>query len=610
MKFDRLQASISNNADQSPSLYMALCAVESLFADLEANSGSDISLCPLGDERLPSKLVWLCRVINEIYRDNSDELQRNRSRLDAAMEKLKETQKELEKSSAVCEKLTKLKEEYAVLNKKLQNNYSAAEEYEKLSAECLRAKQTLEQLDTFDFDAAKEELKELTAEVTLKESTKDALQAELEQARELAGTLQQEVDGLQVQKQNISQKLLALKEQQNSSNEEIVQLQNEIVLLQTNFTDHGEELQQLITKRDEIQQNIDILQGRIAEFREENLTAKCVELEAVKKEAEQLEDELSAFDNNCCQIKERRNLILIDIARKKTENESLNEKLTLTQQKYNELEKEKICLSADLSDCVQKLEFLQTEVDSLTHKSLPEVRELLTQEQQRKAELQQNVSESENNLIVLQEEISRLNERLPKLEEDLNNNRIVYDALTASCAASSSELESLERQIEELRNNTDEQKLVVYRKQLEEKQLELESIQLECERIKQETTEQGIRLEQLQEEKARLRDLKNRHDQGILVTEKQLNELEFVTDEKYVQEVVALEKRLKLLEDVRSKLSASVINMQKILGHSPVQEPILLEDQMKYTLRELRMRIDDLRCSLVECAHSLKLEER
>lgn len=610
MKFNRLQASISNNADQLPSLYMAFCAVESLFADLEDNCGKEISLCPVGDERLPSKLVWLCRVINEIYRDNSEELQRNRGRLDAAMEKLNEIQKKLEESSCEQERLEELNAEYAVLEKRLQNSSSAAEEYEKLSEKCRQAKQTLEQLGTFDFDAAEEELKNLTAEIALKESAKATLMSDLKQAGECAEELQQEIDGLQSSEHEMRRKLLVLQEQQRSNDEEKSHLREELGALETELAAYDEERQQLIIKRDETQRNIQLVQGRIVELREEDLAVKHIELEALKKELEQLESERSAFDSECDQIKEQRGCIVMDIAHKKAESESLNEKLVLAQQKRDDLEKEKLCLAADLFYCTQELEVLQAEVDELTRKKIPEVKELQTQELQRKAELKQTLNETEANLTSLKAEITKLNSILPSLEEEVNNNRVVYDALTASCATSSNELENLERQIEELRNNTDEQKLLVYRKQLEEKQQELEKIQLDCKRTEQETAELDVKLEQLQEERARLRALKNRHEQGVTVTEKQLRELEFVANEKYMQEVAALEGRAKLLETVRNKLVDSIANMQKVLGQAPFQEPVSLEDQLKYYLRELRLRIDDLRSSIVECAHSLKMEER
>ena len=610
MKFNHLQASISNNANQSPSLYMAFCAVESLFADLEDNCGAELSRCPVGDERLPSKLVWLCRVINEIYSNNDAELQRNRSRLDAAMEKLNETRQELEKSADVYERLENAKAEYAVLEQKLQNSGAAAEEYEKLSEKCRQAKQTLEQLGTFDFASAEAELKKMTDEIDSKENAKASLLAEINEIRVHADGLNREIAELQKEEKDAKNQLVNLQEQQQNADEENARLREEVNLLETKLVACTDERQQLIIQSDETQNNIDSMQKKISEFREENLLAKSAELEAVKEEMEQLEGERSAFEQECCQIEDKRCQLVMDIARKKAESESLAQKLIIVQQKRDSLEKEKLCLAANLSDCTQTLATLQSEVDILSENKLPEVKEMQEREQLRKAELQRNVNEAENQLNALQNEIKKLNEILPKLEEDVKNNRVVYDALSASCAASSSELESLERQIEELRNNTDEQKRVIYQKQLEEKMQELENVQSECERLKQETSEQGIKLEQLQEERARLRDLKNRHEQGVTVTQKQLRELEFVVNEEYIKEVTSLEDRLQLLEVVRGKLVASITNMQNVLGVTPVQETEVLEELLECDLRELRLRVDDLRSSLVKCAQSLKMEER
>ena len=39
MKFNRLKASIANNASEEPSVYMAVCAIESLLRDLEDEAG-------------------------------------------------------------------------------------------------------------------------------------------------------------------------------------------------------------------------------------------------------------------------------------------------------------------------------------------------------------------------------------------------------------------------------------------------------------------------------------------------------------------------------------------------------------------------------------------
>ncbi len=610
MKFNRLKASISNNADEKPSLYMALCAVESLFEDLEDNCGAEVSRCPVGDERLPSKLVWLCRVINEIYRDNSDELQRNRGRLDAAMEKLQNTKKELEASSQVAERLASLKAEYAALQRQLESQEEAAEECESLEEQCRRAKRQLEKLSAYDAQAGREELVRLQAQISAQETSKADLLGQLEQANDCVDALRQEVEVLQAKEQAMRSQYMELRQLGQQTREETARLQADVQAAQDEFADTKAKGQQLVDQRDEIKAKIAILREQIEAFREDNLATKCVELDTVEKELRQLQAQRDSADDECGRMKEQRSQLVMDIARKKVENESLQEKLTLSQQKRDGLEAEKAALSTDLSNCLQALETLQADVEQLTEKRLPEAQALCQQEQQRQEQLQQRLEQANAQNATLQEEIEKLNALLPGLEEEVKNNRVVYDALTASCAASSSELESLERQIAELRNNSDEQKLVIYRKQLEENQQELENIQKDCQRIKQENQQLGEKLEQMQNERARLQELKSRHEQGVLVSEKQLHELEFVATDKYMQEVLELDGRTKLLESVRGKLAGSIADMRKILGQAPVEEAISLEEQMKNDLRALRQRIEDLRCALVECAQSLKMEER
>lgn len=610
MKFNRLKASISNNADEKPSLYMALCAVESLFEDLEDNCGTEVSHCPVGDERLPSKLVWLCRVIHEIYRDNSDELQRNRSRLDAAMEKLQNTKKELEASSAVAERLASLQQEYAALQRRLERSEEAAEECETLEEQCRRARKQLEKLSAFDAQTAREELARLRDQISQQEASKADLLEQLKQADSCAEDLRQEVDALRAKEQTMRSQYMELRQLGQQSREETARLQNEMQAAQNELTATKAEGQQLVDQRDEIKTKIAVLREKIEEFRDDNLATKCVELETVQQELQQLQAQRSDADDECSRMKEQRSQLVMEIARKKVENESLQEKLVQAKQKLDSLDAEKMTLSGQLADCLQALEALQTDVEQLTQKRLPEAETLHRQEQQRQKQLQQRLEQINLQNTTLQEEIEKLNALLPGLEEDVKNNRVVYDALTASCAASSGELESLERQIAELRNNSDEQKLVIYRKQLEENQQELENIQAQCQYIKQENQQLGEKLEQMQNERARLQELKSRHEQGVLVSEKQLHELEFAATDKYMQEVLELDGRTKLLETVRGRLAGSIADMHKILGHAPVEETISLEERMKNDLRDMRQRIEDLRGALVACAQSLKMEER
>lgn len=610
MKFNHLQASIANNRDQMPTLYMALCMVESLFSDLEEDSGVEIGCCPVGDERLPIKMIWLCRTINEIYQNNSEDLQRNRARLDAAVEKLKITRKQLEESAGVAEELARRKAEYAALEAKVRESRTAAEECEVLRAGCAEARKQLAVLQQYDPATVKAELEALNGKIVALEKTRGAVSEQLLRTKAVCDELQQEVNRLEAEKDTAMKQADALDGEISCRKEENARLRKTLEEMTVTFNDLKTEGNQLVQSRNDINAKIQLLQKKMVEFREENLAGKMAELEIVQKEFDALQDNRSAAQVECDQLKSQRNQLVLDIAHQKTENESLQEKLGHYQKKLDMLRQEKTRLGTTLAGSLLALETLQGEVEQLTSRTIPEAEQLREQEQLRQEELSRCVEQSQQQIAMFQSEIEALKEQLPKLEEDVKNNRVVYDALTANCAASSKELEGLERQIAELRNNTAEEKLVIYRKQLEENQRELENIQTECARLEEETVRQQKKLEEGQNRRAALLELKKRYESGAEVTKKQLLELSFADREEYHREVVALEERVKLLESVRGKLAATITNMQKILGKPVAEGAFALDDELKNTLRDLRERTDDLRCALIACANSIKMEER
>ena len=65
MQFKRLKASLEHNAQAEPSIYTALCLMETLIYDIEQESGGlTLDKCEAGDDTLPTKLTWLCRKIS------------------------------------------------------------------------------------------------------------------------------------------------------------------------------------------------------------------------------------------------------------------------------------------------------------------------------------------------------------------------------------------------------------------------------------------------------------------------------------------------------------------------------------------------------------------
>ena len=92
MRFKQLKASLENNAQTEPSIYMAVCLMETLIDDIEQESGLPLDECAEGDETLPTKLIWLCRTINSVYRTKESAFVRNKENLTKNLEKLRETE--------------------------------------------------------------------------------------------------------------------------------------------------------------------------------------------------------------------------------------------------------------------------------------------------------------------------------------------------------------------------------------------------------------------------------------------------------------------------------------------------------------------------------------
>lgn len=179
MKFSRLSASIANNAEEAPSIYMAVCMVESLLDDIEDVTGQEISDWPIGDDTLPTKLVWLCQVINQIYEEKSGELIRNRSRLDSAMRELNKVSAELKSLSETAAQLSVMKTELKKRQTALEHAKAEKEEFEAIKKQCVQLQLEADSLRGYDQAAEESKLRALRAETARLAKAKSGLDAEL-----------------------------------------------------------------------------------------------------------------------------------------------------------------------------------------------------------------------------------------------------------------------------------------------------------------------------------------------------------------------------------------------------------------------------------------------
>lgn len=610
MKFNRLKASIANNLDQQPSIYMALCLVESLFEDIEDESGRDISECLMGDEGLSSKLVWLCRTINSIYDDKQDELQRNRARLDAAMEKLKKTEGQLADFAASAMQLAALQREHSSWEQKLLAAQENKRQCELLTQQCESARRQLEQLQDFDPAVANAHLTELTDRIAKLERNKVSVCAQTQELAQQAQVLQQQIQSQEADIAAYQQQIQSLDTQLTQKKRSAAQMQDNLASLQEEQTAVSAQLAQSRAQQEECACKVAALQRDLDACRNQQLAPVLQQITLLKQELAQSEESRLAVNKEHEQLANQRSELILNIAITKEANEAERENLKSAQEKLERLQNDKLDLEKQRNTIAQTLSALQEEVEQLTGQKIPEFEKLVEQETQRKEALLQQIAGSEETYTQLCADIQSLEAKLPELEVSLSREKEVYDSLTANYTASTTELKSLERQVSELRDKNDTEKLAIYRKQLEDNLRELENIRTDCQNIQLENVRLVKELEAGQNERFRLLELKQKHETGSEATAKQLRELEFAGTPEYISEVTAISQRLELLEMVRSKLAASISKIRKILGQVPFEGEVSLEDQLSDTLHELSARADDLRRSLLECADNLKMEEQ
>ncbi len=166
MQFKRLRASLDNNAQAEPSIYMALCLMETLIYDIEQESGAlSLDKCAAGDETLPTKLIWLCRKISAVYQAKESGFVRNRENLEKAMGKLRETEESLAGYADADRQLTEAHRRLQETEEKLERAKHLQADAEVLRRRTAELEAQLTQLQTMDRTAEQRRAEELETEL-------------------------------------------------------------------------------------------------------------------------------------------------------------------------------------------------------------------------------------------------------------------------------------------------------------------------------------------------------------------------------------------------------------------------------------------------------------
>ena len=616
MRFRRLKASIDHNAGEVPSIYMAICAMESLIDDIEDEAGTDISACPAGSDNMPIELEWLCGVVNQIYRDKRDEIGRTNDMLESEMAELQGYQDELGKAAAAARDLAAAKERLRTAKQELESKLEAKRQYDETLAACRAAEQELQTLRAFD--AAKEEIR-LRA---LREQVRGLAQEQ----EELRGQLTREESQLasaRLARDHADQALQEARRENAAIQEELARLHDQVAGEDTAKQLAADKRNGLEKTRDGLAAERIRLTGKLQTLRAEIDEFEVRELAPVREaigragiEYAGLEETKNELTQRLSAIRSGYNRLVTEIAgleeQEPAARKKLDDKRAELKQKMGDADaadKQLKALEQEFSNVTARLGDLQTEISDLMNRQIPEQKMRVEAEEKIRAERANEFAglrEQEAALAAASEELKK---RIEDARETLAARKADYEAQTDNLTSKNGEIERLAQALAELNPEDTEHNYEVKLRLLQKDIARVRTLREECDRMAASAREQEERLIDLNREKDRLEEEKRKAEDTEKRVCSRIADLKPIVTGEHTARFEAASARLEQLDRVHDGLVKAMAVMEEALGTaaSPEQDVVTRMDGM---IQLLRQNIHQMEQNLVACAKSINLEVR
>ncbi len=634
MKFEYVRRTLINNEKEAPSLYLALCIIESLIEDLETETNMEVADIPMGEDQVPTQLISLCNTIQEIYCARSDDLIRNRSRLDAAIGKLKDTEKNLEAMEEEFEQIAEVEKKY--------------QKAQERSAQLEEEKRRLQQTERTYRDLT-EQIRQLEAEIEPLIGSDGRVQEaniHLAELLEQRSDLIKQVNDFQKQIRQITEQMSEMEKQSQLDHNKIQMLtakKSEMQQQEKEIQEQGQKyelevreyLQNLEDKKSALNNSIreykvrqeeaiqhqallesemDSLRKELAEYQDTVITPLEEEIAASKAKLQQKNEEREELEKALADQKAEKYSLVYLISKRQIELDKLNleheEKQTAydaTEMKYKLLHSELVQLETEQEKRVEELGELQNSVTDLKEARLPELMHYVESERALLYELTESVTLLGEEKISLTTELEEKRQKAEELDQNVSALKASIEVLTARCTDTDVQLKKLTDQVQELTGKTDEEKVRMRREQLEDRIRELHKLENEYEKLELRLKDTERRLEEACEKRRLLniqRDETESAEQQILGI---LKTLEPINTPAYIERSKKAAEQLKFLMSVQNNLFDSIRRMREIL-HLPEakEEKELLA--MKEQFSVLKEALDAYQNTLVACTDFTLLE--
>ena len=613
MKFERLESSIELNRKEEPSIFMALCMVESLFRDIRDVSGRDISENPLGDEMLPVRLAWLDRVVYNIYTRNRAEFVRGLDRVDKMEAMLQAERAELGQAAAAAKTIKEKEAEAEALTAQLTAAREAQQTWNRLTQECAEKRGELQKLQAVDPAQAQTELEDLTAQVA-------ALQQQQQGILDKQAALRSNLQKLTNQQTSAAEEEKELLKQQTEQTGVLEQQKTKNQRLAEELRAQKAELARLQAECTPLQTQAAQAQAQTEAFRAQQIAPQQAALQAAQQAVQEQQNQLRQLNEQLERAKAERN----QGARRVAE---LNAELAQTEQevrdKQQQLEQKERVLAAEkeakdqlngqYNGRMDTLSALQKEAQQLRDDlkkserfitaTLAEKTALLNAQKDQQMEHQQKLATLEQNIQDLTRDNENLSQKVKEQERERQQLDTAYQGLTAKQSANDAEIKNLEQRLQELQGKTDEEKNQRIKLQLKEA---IETV----ERCRQEGEEAETQLEELNGERNRLQEARKKQDDALQGLKDMLEMLQPFNTLQYKERLSRLLYQNQVLENARKHLVNSINEICEARGShgesAPEADPAGSLDEL---LKELQQAEEELRKQLLVCADSVQLNE-
>lgn len=617
MEFKRLRASIAHNEQEAPSIYMAICAIESLVYDVEDEADQDISVCPIGDETLPTKLAWLCNTVLDIYHDNCEEMTRNRDRLSAAVEKLRKVEGELRQFADVSVQLEQAHSKLEARQRELNEARENKRLFDSLHAKCAEAEETLKTLKGFDVEIEQQRFRQLNSEISGHVDAQAELRVQLDEANVKLRDAKEARDALEKELAEVRNKTLDLSERVQPMLDALAQEREAGAQAAARVAELEETKKRLVLDKErqlalaqQTQREIDNYTEQVLEPIRQQMIGEQERFERLEKEKQQ---ETAALETIC----KKRDAVINHIAEIREREQEENAELLKKEQQFMTLtaDQEKrradiAVLQAELDALTEQLSGLQDLVFELGRQKIPAQKKRVEEESTQAAELETELQTLKNREEALQRERKEIESKCADASERLKTYQELYDALTADYSAQNSELQNLEKKLNDMKDKTDVQKHALYKTQLEESIREVQQIQDECDTMEAELQSMRAKLEEKRSRYDNLKEQKAKAADVEVKINRYLTELEPIVTQGFLARLEEMEERLNQLAYVRNNLHKSLVMMGEILGEVPVSDGGEMLSQLDDIMQKMQSKIKQIRNDVAMCARSVKLEER